>query len=115
MLADPQSINSVSLPRTGVGTDSATYTSADGTLSLRVQQIGGKDRTRFVISVQSTKIAADPLTAVNQRVNAVVSVTVTAPPSGFTATELKDLFAGLSTALSATSGAMLIKILGGEK
>jgi hypothetical protein len=115
MLADPQSVNSVSLPRTGIGQDSATYTSADGALSLRVQTVRGKDRNRFIISIQSTKIAADPLTAVNQRVSSVASVTVTAPLSGFTTTELKDLTTGLFTALTATSNAMLLKILGGEK
>lgn len=115
MLADPQTINSVSLPRTGVGADTATYQSADGALSLRIQQVKGKDRTRSIISVQSNKIAADPITAVNQRVTAVASVTVTAPVSGFTAAELKDLFVGLSTVLTATSGATLVKILGGEK
>jgi hypothetical protein len=115
MLADPQSINSISLPRTGIGTDSAVYTSADGALSLRVQKVSGKDRNRFIVSVQSTKIAADPLTAVNQRISAVASVTVTAPLSGFTATELKDLYKGLGDALSATTYAMFLKILGGEK
>lgn len=115
MLADPQSINSVSLPRTGIGTDNAVYTSADGALSLRIQQVRGKDRTRYIVSVQSSKIATDPLTAVNQRVSAVASVTVTAPAAGFTAAELKDLVVGLNTALTASSSAMLLKILGGEK
>lgn len=115
MLADPQSIGAVTLPRTGIGADATVYTSADGAYSLRVQQVRGKDRTRSIISYQQTKIAADPLTAVNQRVSAVASVTVTAPPAGFTSTELKDLFVGLATALTGTSGAMVIKILGGEK
>lgn len=115
MLADPQTISAITLPRTGIGSDSATYTSADGALSLLVRQIRGKDSTRYVISVSSNKIAADPLTATNSRVTAVASVTITAPPAGFTAAELKDLFGGLSTALTATSSAMLLKILGGEK
>jgi hypothetical protein len=115
MLTDPQTIGAVSLPRTGLANDTATYTAADGSYSLRIQQVRGKDRTRSIISYQQNKIAADPLTAVNQRVSAVASVTISAPPSGFTSTELKDLFAGLSTALTASTGAMVIKVLGGEK
>jgi hypothetical protein len=115
MLTDPQSLNSVSLPRTALNGDSATYTSADGALSMRVQQVKGRDRTRTIVSAQSNKIAADPLTAVNQRVSAIASVTITSPPTGFTSTELKDLFVGLSTLLTASSGATLIKVLGGEK
>jgi hypothetical protein len=114
MLADPQSINAVSLPRTGIGANSATYTSADGALSLKVQRIRGKDNIRTVVSVQTTKIAADPLTAVNQRVSSVISVSITQPLSGFTTTELKDQTTGTFTALTASTNAMLLKVLGGE-
>lgn len=120
MLADPQSINpgggSVSLPRTEVSPTAATYTSSDGALSMRVTQAtanGGSKRTS--VTLRSTKIATDPLTATNIRVLDTITVTFNVPPSGFTAAELAAQFNGLSTALNASSGAMILKILAGEK
>lgn len=119
MLADPQSITiagtTISIPRTGIGGDSAVYTSADGTVSLRIQQTVNKTRRRTIISLQSNKIAADALTAVNQRVQSVLTFSFNTPVDGFTITELKDQLVGLSTLLTASSAAMAIKVLGGEK
>lgn len=119
MLADPQSITiggaTTSLPRTGNGQDSADYTAADGAIKLRVQQRSNSKTRRTNISVSSNKIAADPLTAVNQRLSSLVSVNVTAPIDGFTVTELKDQLVGIATLLTASSAALAIKILGGEK
>lgn len=119
MLADPQSITvagtTVSLPRTGIAGQSADYTSADGLSSLRVQQADGKNSRRTSITLRTNKIAADPLTAVNRRLSAAVSVTVNAPLDGFTVTELKDQIVALATLLTASSAATAVKILGGEK
>lgn len=119
MLADPQSVTiagtAVSLPRTGVGAASADYTSADGAVSLRVQQTTGKDTRRTVISLRSNKITPDPLTAVNKRVSSVVSVSVSSALDGFTITELKDQLVAIATALTASSAALTTKILAGEK
>jgi hypothetical protein len=119
MLADPQSVTisgtAVSLPRTGIGATSADYTSADGAVSLRTQQTTSKDSRRTVISLKSNKIAADPLTAINKRLSSVISVSVTAPVDGFTVTELKDQLVALATALTASSAALAVKILSGEK
>jgi hypothetical protein len=119
MLADPQSVTiagaATSLPRTGVGSTYAEYTSADGAVSLRVQQITSKAQRRTVVSLKSNKIAADPITAVNRRLSSVISVSITDPVDGFTATELKDQLVALATALTASSAALTLKVLGGEK
>jgi hypothetical protein len=119
MLADPQSVTvggtAVSLPRTGIGQNSADYTSADGAYQLRVQQTTNKDTRRTSISLRSNKIAADPLTAVNSRKSDIVSVSAVVPLDGFTVTEVKDQIVALATALTASSAALAIKILGGEK
>lgn len=119
MLADPQSItiagSAVSLPRVGINGTSADYSSADGALTLRVQQSTSKDSRRTSISQRSNKIAADPLTAVNKRVSSTVSVNVVAPLDGFTVAELKDQLVGLASALTASSAALATKILAGEK
>lgn len=119
MLADPQSLTiagtAVSLPRTGVSNNAADYTSADGAVSLRVQQTTNGGNRRTSISVRSNKIAADPLTAVNRRLSSTVSVNVNAPLDGFTITELKDQIVAIATALTASSASLATKILGGEK
>lgn len=119
MLADPQSITiagtAVSLPRTAVNGTSADYTSADGAVSLRVQQQTSKGTRRTSVSLRNNKIAADPLMAVNRRVSDVVSLNINAPLDGFTATELRDHVLALCAALSASSGSMVTKVLGGEK
>lgn len=119
MLADPQSITlagtAVPLPRTGVNGTFADYTSADGALSMRVQQTTSQNVRRTHISLRSNKIAADPLTAINRRLSSVVSVSISGPLDGFTVAELKDQVVALATALTASSAATTIKILGGEK
>lgn len=119
MLSDPQSITvgggAKSLPRTGVGSGSADYTTADGNYRLRVMQSSNSKTRRTAISLQINKIAADPLTAVNQRVTAQVSVAFIAPIDGFTIAELVDAFTGVSGMLNASSSAKLVQILGGEK
>lgn len=119
MLADPQSVTiagtAVSLPRVGISASSADYSSVDGTLTLRVQQTTNKDQKRTIISQRSNKIAADPLTAVNHRVSSIWSISNTAPLDGFTINELRDQLIGLANALTASSGALAVKILGGEK
>lgn len=115
MLSEPQTINTVALARTGLTSDSGTFTSADGTKSLLVRQVKGKDGIRTIISYQNSKVAADPLTAVNSRVNDVISITIKAPSVGFSAAELVTDFTGLSAILTASSGALLTKCVQGEK
>lgn len=119
MLADPQSVTvsgtAISLPRTGIAPASVDYSSADGVTRLRVQQSSSKTTKRTSVSLQTNKIAADPLTAVNRRVTSLVSVTVTSPIDGFTVAELAAQLVGLATALTASSAAMTTKILSGEK
>lgn len=119
MLADPQSITvdtqEKSLPRIGVRGDTNEYMSADGEFTFYVTHRKSGTRDRKTISILQTKIAADPLTAVNQRVNASVALSVNSPLSGFTATELKHIVDALADYVKASTGDNLKKILGGEK
>lgn len=119
MLADPQSVtidgNAISLPRTSVGNGVADYKSADGVTSLRVMQSDSKTARRTSVVLRTNKIAADPLTAINSRLVSTVSVNFTAPVDGFTPTELAKQLAGLATLLTASSNAVAIRVLGGEK
>lgn len=119
MLADPQSVTvngvAISLPRTGVNNNLSDYSSADGITSLRIQQSLTSSTKRTSVILRTAKIAADPISGLNSRKLATISVTVTAPLDGFTITELKDQLVGLATALTASSAAMTTKVLGGEK
>lgn len=120
MLADPQTITISSNARTLAQTDltpsSGIYTDPDNGLSLFVTQRVEKNGVRRVtVSLTTAKIAADPLTAINQRVDDAVTISFRVPPSGFTKAEIAAQFVGLSTWLTAATNANLNKVLGGER
>lgn len=119
MLADPQSVtvggSTISLPRTGSDKTSADYTSADNLSQMRVVQATTNSTRRTTISLKTNKIAADPITAVNARKSSIWTISNNSPLDGFTITELRDQLIGLANALTATSGALTTKVLGGEK
>lgn len=119
MLTDPQSVTvggtAISLPRTGIDKSSADYTSADANSQMRVAQTTNSTTRRTTVSYKTNKIAADPISAVNSRKSSIWTISCNAPLDGFTATELKDQFVGLATALTASSAALTLKVLGGEK
>ena len=118
MLADPQSVtvNAVaqSLPRTTAGTNLGQFTKEDGTAKLSVQHAYGK-RTRRTARFDFNKIVADPLVpSQNQKVGSSVYIVIDHPVTGFTNTEIKQIADGFLAWLSASSGANITKILGGE-
>lgn len=116
--ADPQSITiapaaAVSLPRTASGTDSGSFRTPDGTAILHVGHAYGR-RQRRTVRLEHSKIAADPLTAVNQRVSMTAYVVVDVPPVGYTVAEAQAVIAGLTKWLTDSSAANVAKLLGGE-
>lgn len=118
-LSDPQALTigttpgALSLPRTSSGSNNSVYNTNDGAAVFRISSAYAK-RTRRNIRLDYTKIAPDPITAVNTKLSASVYLVVDAPPSGFTVTELKDQVKALADWLNASSNANLIKVLGGE-
>jgi hypothetical protein len=114
---DPQSVTigtAQSLPRTGQGLDSGTFTKDDGTVALRVSHSRGK-RVRSTARVDFAKIAADPLiTGTNLRLGASVYVVVDRPVNGFTPAEIVQVITGLTTWLTASTNANATKLVGGE-
>lgn len=117
-LADPQSVtvngSAQTLPRTSVGPNASTYTTADGTVQLSVSSTYGK-RIRHTVRVTSNKIAADPLVSgVNLRVSASAYLVWDGPQAGFSAAEQKELVLAVATWLSANTGANATKFVGGE-
>jgi len=121
--ADPQSVTinavAISLPRTGFGTASnpnaGVFTSADGNTVLSVSDSYGAKRTRRTIRIDSSKIAADPLiSAQNIKYSMSAYVVVDIPVTGFTVAEQKLVTDGFFAYLTASSGAKMTQLLGGE-
>ena len=118
MFADPQSVTinavPVSLPRTGVGENKSFYSANDGTVKLTVSHSIGK-RNRRMVRLDHSKVAADPLAADrNLRYNAAVWAVFDTPPVGYTVVEAKQIADALFAYLTASSGAQITKVLGGE-
>lgn len=116
--ADPQTvtINSVAqtLPRTGSGINSGTFSKDDGTVKLLVShQYGG--RTRRTIRLDHSKYAADPLVSSTNVLRSMsVYIVVDQPVQGYTNTEAKQIVDALTAYLTASSGAKVTQLLGGE-
>lgn len=115
--ADPQTvtINAIAntLPRTSSGVNTGAFTKDDGTVRLTVAHAYGK-RTRREIRVDTSKIAADPITGLNTKSTMSAFLVVNVPPTGYTIAEQKQLVDGLTAYLTATSGARVTQLLGGE-
>lgn len=118
MLADPQSvtINSVanSLPAVSREKDSSRYQKDDGLVALTVSHTYGK-RKRRVVRLDHSKVAADPLiSAQNIRYSMSAYLVIDVPDTGYTVAEAKQIVDGLTAYLTASSGANVTKVLGGE-
>jgi len=119
---DPQTVTisavTTPLPRTSVGENESTYQSADGLLVLSAshQYNSGKGgRTRRVIRIDTSKITADPFEpADNVKVSMGVQLIFDLPPAGYTAAEALAVYTGFKTQISASSDAIISKLLGGE-
>lgn len=116
--SDPQSLTinavAISLPRTSSGVNSGTFSSSDGTTRMSVSHAYGK-RTRRTIRLDLSKVSTDPLLpSQNVRLTSSIYLVIDAPIAGYSNTELKQAADGFLAALTATSGAKITQLLGGE-
>jgi len=115
--ADPQSvtINAVanSLPRISSGVNTGAFQKDDATLKLSVSH-NYASRTRRQVRLDQNKIAPDVFTSENMRQSMSVYLVVDQPQNGYTNAELKLIVDGFLAYLSASSGANITKLLGGE-
>lgn len=116
--SDPQSvtINAVAqtLPRTSSGSNAGAFTKDDGNVKLTVSHAYGK-RSRRMIRLDHRKIAPDPLVpATNVPFSMSVHVVVDTPVWGYTPAEAKQIVDALTGYLTASSGARVTQLLGGE-
>jgi len=118
--SDPQSvtINAVanSLPRTSSGPSSGIFTKDDGNVKLTVSHASTSKRARRTIRLDHRKIAADPLiSAQNIEFSMSTYIVVDVPVSqGYTIAEQKQIVDALTAYLTASSGARVTQLLGGE-
>lgn len=118
-LTDPQSVtlNSVanSLPKISVGDMKSIYQKDDGSVKLTVQHNVGKTSTRRVVRLDTTTVVADPyLPDVNRVVPFSAYLVIASPNLGMSLATQKDAVKSLLTQLTASSDAVLTKVLGGE-
>jgi hypothetical protein len=116
--ADPQSItigaSTISLPRVSVGDGQSKYTSGDGLTTLTSSSAYGR-RIRRVLRVDTAKITSDPFIPANNRKESMSYYMVfDLPEVGYDATAALDVAVGLNSLASASSNAILKKLLGGE-
>lgn len=116
--ADPQSVTiggtAISLPRVSSGQNSGAFGSADNTTLLSVSHQYGR-RNRRALRLSSSKISADPLTP-SQNVKNSMSCTlvVDTPVNGYSVAEAKAVVDALVAYLTASTGARVTQLLGGE-
>lgn len=117
-LADPQSvtINAIAqtLPRVSSGDGRGAFRKDDATVELLATHNNGK-RLRHTVRLNHSKVAVDPLVpTVNAPYSMSVIMTIDVPIVGYSLTEQKQIVDGFTAWTTASSGANLTKILGGE-
>lgn len=118
MLTDPQSvtINAVanSLPRTTAGVDAGNFTKDDGNVKLSVKHTYGS-RFRRLVRLDHRKVASDPLsTGYNKEYSMAAYLVIDVPNVGYALAEQKQIVDALTAWLTASTGANVTKVLGGE-
>lgn len=118
MFSDPISvtINAVanSLARTGQGINQGAFSKDDGLVKASIAHTLGKNNQR-VIRLDRTQTVADPLSTGNSfNVTDSVWLVTRTPAVGLTVAQQKQLVDGFIAYLSASSGAAITKLLGGE-
>jgi hypothetical protein len=119
--SDPQSVTypapisaTVSLPRVSTGDGKSIYQSADGLTKLTASNLYSK-RTRRLLRLDYTKISADVfLPATNVQKNMAAYLVFDLPTTGFTNAEELAVYSALKGAMTASTDALINKLLGGE-
>jgi hypothetical protein len=116
--SDPQTVTisgtPISLPRVNTGNNGSEYMSSDGLVKLTASNSYGK-RNRRVLRLEHSKITTDPfITSTNVKVGMSNYVVFDVPIVGYTAAEALAIWQGFKTQLSASSDALVSKLLAGE-
>lgn len=115
---DPQSVTiggtTTPLPRVSSGVSGGAFSSSDGTIQLTVSHALGK-RTRRQVRLTQSKISADPMIPSQNRPTSMSSyLVVDTPVNGYSVAEAKAVVDALVAYLTASTGARVTQLLGGE-
>jgi hypothetical protein len=116
--ADPQSvtINAIAktLARTSSGQDSGAFSKDDGEVKLLVNHVYGK-RNRRTLRIEHQKLTTDVTDpTINTLYGMSCYLVVDVPKVGYTNAEIKQVVDGFTAYLTASSGARVTQLLGGE-
>jgi len=119
MFADPTiTVNAVAqaLKRTGITSSQGKFRTADGLFNLTVGQQAGKNFQQSLIRLDRQQNVADPFTTGDflLATDSVWIVTRGPNPGLVSVPTRKQLWDGLQTYLTASSGAAFTSLLGGE-
>lgn len=115
---DPLSITidgtAYSLPRTSTTGNRGRYSTGDGLIAVTADHSYGQ-RNRHVLRIDHSKVTADPfIPAQNSKVGMNHYLIFDYPVAGYTNTEILKIYQGLKTWYSASTDAVITKLLGGE-
>lgn len=115
---DPQTVTisgtTIPLPRTSVGDERSEYTSADGLTQMTASHDHGK-RIRRMLRLDTSKVSADwAVPAENVKVSMSVYMVFDLPQVGYTPTEALAVYTGFKTQYTASTDALITKLLAGE-
>lgn len=116
--ADPQTVTisgvTTPLPRTSTEGDETVYQSADGLIQMLASHDSGK-RNRHLLRINHSKLTADPfIPTQNVKVSMSNYIVFDTPVAGYTNAEALAVYAGFKAAFTASSDALITKLLGGE-
>lgn len=119
MLADPQAATiagtASSLPRVDERPETFVYSDVTNSVDLFVTQRVAKDgRRRANYTLQKAIIVTDPITGLKSKLPYSVTVSISYP-IGIVSSDVEALYTGATGALSASTNALLKKVIGGEK
>lgn len=119
LFTDPQTvtINAIAntLNRVGSGENKGTFRKDDGLVRLSYSHAYPKGSASRLAKLEHFKIASDPLMAGQSFPTGMqVHLVVKTPETGYTLTETKQVIDGFLAYLTASSGANVTKLLGGE-
>lgn len=117
--SDPQSITisgtPISLPRVSSGENSGKFSSSDGLVDLSASHSYNKSRIRRVLRVDHSKVTADPFVpAQNREVSMSTYMVFDVPNVGYSVADVKAIYTGFKSLYTASSDALIDKVLGGE-
>lgn len=116
--SDPQTITisgtGITLPRVSTGENNSKYLSSDGLVALSASSSYGK-RTRQVLRVDHSKIAPDTFVpAQNVKQSMSCYIVFDRPAVGYTVADALAVYTGFNTLYTASSSALISKLLAGE-